>query len=115
MKTGSYWCVIQLVAMELAAGQGTLTIAKDGVANADVVVSAQASAPVKHAAEELASFLRQVTNATFEIVNSPEGEAAHIYIGPDAARMVHPGFSTQDLGSDGIVIRTIKNGLILAG
>ena len=115
MKTRSYWFVIQIVAMELAAGQGTLTIAKDGVANADVVVSAQASAAVKHAAEELASFLRQVTNATFEIVNSPEGEAAHIYIGPDAARMVHPGFSTQDLGSDGIVIRTIKNGLILAG
>ena len=80
-----------------------------------VVVAEDANPPEKHAAEELASFLGQVTGATLDVHQKYSGTAPRLLVGPGAARLADPDFSTEDLGKEGIVIRTVGKDLILAG
>jgi hypothetical protein len=93
-----------------------MTIAEDGKATAAVVVSDNSLESERYAAGELAKFLGEITDAKYEVVSSaPEGDRMAILIGPDAARTADPEFSTEGLGTDGIIIRTVGNKLILAG
>ncbi len=92
-----------------------LTIAADGKTRAVVVVGDGADEAVKYAADELARFLGEVTGADFAIQDAPQKGGANLLVGPEAARLIEPGFSTEGLGADGIVIRTKGSDLILAG
>ena len=92
-----------------------MTISKDGVAEAAIVVAPDASLQEKHAAIELSGFLGQITGGTFEIVAQPGRHAGNVYVGRGAATAVDPTFSTEGLGTDGLVIRTVGEDLILAG
>ncbi len=94
---------------------GAITIASKGEAKAVIVVADGASAPQRHAAGELASFLGQVTGGKFEIVSKPVAGKSSIFVGPKAAAMGDPKFTTTGLGLDGLVIKTVGNNLILAG
>ena len=98
-----------------AATDGAVTIAQNGAAKAVIVVAADAAEPERHAANELASFLRQITGAEFEIKAPPAAGRSRLLVGPGAAKLVEADFSTDGLGSDGIVIRTVGDDLILAG
>jgi hypothetical protein len=90
------------------AGQvEALTIAEDGVAKAVIVVAPDSSEPERHAAAELAEFLRQITGGKFEIVYGFVPGKSRIFVGPTAVKPAVPTFSTDGLGSDGIVIRTV--------
>ena len=80
-----------------------------------VVVAEDAIEPEKHAAAELASILEQVTGATFQVGSLPDGDLPRLLVGPQAARLADPEFSTDGLGKEGIVIRTVGDDLILAG
>ncbi len=91
------------------------SIAKDGTAQAVIVVAKDAIAPEKHAAAELASFLKQVTGASFDVVNSAPAGKTRLLVGPHAAKLADKGFTTDGLGAEGIVIRTVGDNLILAG
>ena len=91
------------------------TIAANGVAKAVIVAADDAAEPERHAAVELAAFLKQITGANFEIVPSPAAGRSRLLVGPKAAKLAVPDFSTDGLGADGIVIRTVGNDLILAG
>jgi len=53
--------------------------------------------------------------ANFAIQDEMQKGGANLLVGLDAARLVEPGFSTEGLGADGIVIRSKGNDLILAG
>ena len=103
--------LVGLAAPALAAG--VLPIADNGTAKATIVVAKAATAPEKHAAAELASFLKQVTGATFAVADQATGP--RLLVGPDAAKLADPAFTTDGLGADGIVIRTAGTDLILAG
>ena len=92
-----------------------VTIAQNGQAKAVIVVADDATKPEQHAANELADFLQQITGAKFEIKAPPATGQSRLLIGPGAAKITAADFSTDGLGSDGIVIRTIGNDLILAG
>ena len=92
-----------------------LSIAQDSQTQTVVVVAADAPPPVKHAADELADFLRQITGAQFKIVNVALEPTPRLLVGPQAAKLALPDFSTDGLGADGIIIRTVGNDLILAG
>jgi len=92
-----------------------IVLAEAGRAKATIVVASDAPEPVRHAAAELAQFLHQITNAKFETRTDPQSQGPHIFVGPQAARLAWPQFSTQGLGKEGIVIRTLGNDLILAG
>jgi len=98
-----------------AATDETVTIAQNGAAKAVIVLAADAAEPERHAATELAGLLRQITGATFEIQAPPAAGQSRLLVGPGAAKSTAANFSTDGLGSDGIVIRTIGDDLILAG
>ena len=97
------------------AGAATVPIADGGVSRAVVVVDDAAPVYEKHAAAELTNFLHQVTGATFVLTNTSASATNRLLVGPTAARLADPGFTTNGLGPDGIVIRTVTNDLILAG
>ncbi len=92
-----------------------VSIAKDGTANAVIVVSENASEPVRHAASELADFLGQVSGAEFTISHTAGNSKPRLLVGPTAARLADPNFTTKGLGSDGMVLSSVGNDLILAG
>ncbi len=112
---------VLLVALSITAGyvqaaaDETVTIAQNGEAKAVVVLAADATEPERHAANELAGFLRQITGAIFEIQAPPTAGKSRLLVGPKAAKLAVADFSTDGLGSDGIVIRTVGDDLILAG
>ena len=92
-----------------------LTIAEDGRAAAVVVVHHDAGPAVRYAAEELSAFLEKVTGAGFKIVKEKQEGIANLLVGPGAAKFADREFTTADLGTDGIIIHTVDNCLILAG
>ena len=98
-----------------AAAKDTVTIAQNGTAKAVIVIAADAAEPERHAANELAGFLRQITGAKFEIKAPPAASQSRLLVGPKAAKLAAADFSTDGLGSDGIIIRTVGDDLILAG
>jgi hypothetical protein len=91
------------------------TIAENGTAKAVIVIANNASKPEQHAAAELADFLEQITGAEFEIVSPPAAKSPRLLVGTEAAKLARPEFSTEDLGTDGIVMLSVGNDLILAG
>ena len=98
-----------------AATNETVTIAQNGEAKAVIVIAEDAAEPERYAATELAGFLRQITGAKFEIQAPPAGGKSRLLVGPGAAKSAAADFSTDGLGTDGIVIRTLGDDLILAG
>jgi len=113
--------MIVLVVLPLIAGyvqaatNETVTIAQNGTAKAVIVVADDAEESERHAANELAGFLWQITGAKFEIQAPPAAGQSRLLVGPGAAKSAVADFSTDGLGSDGIVIRTVGDDLILAG
>jgi len=87
----------------------------NGIAQAAVVVSEEAGASEKHAAEELSFFLGQVTGVPIQVVNQNSDTAMRLLVGCRAAQSADKDFSTAGLGNEGIVIRTVGQDLILAG
>ncbi|NQT03999.1 MAG: DUF4838 domain-containing protein, partial [Planctomycetes bacterium] len=93
----------------------TFTIAENGVAKAVIVIAEDASEPEQHAAAELAEFLEQITGAEIEVVSPPAAGGPRLLVGTEAAKLAKRDFSTERLGTDGIVIHSVGNDLILAG
>ena len=104
-----------VVGCEEAVKDDTLTIAENGVAKAVIVIAEDASEPEQHAAAELADFLRHITGAKLDIVPPPATGSSRLLVGTRAAKLADADFSADGLGSDGIIIRTVGNDLILAG
>ncbi|MHC4796802.1 MAG: DUF4838 domain-containing protein, partial [Planctomycetota bacterium] len=104
--------VLIFVATQSANG---IEIAKDGAARATIITVTGTSHPERHAARELANLLKQVTGAELPIEKNGEGKRSRILIGEKSARLANPDFSVADLGSDGLIIRTVGDDLILAG
>jgi len=98
-----------------AARSDAMIIARNGEAKAVIVVADDATEAERHAAAELADFLRQITGAAFEISGPPAAGKPRLLVGPGAAKSAAADFSTDGLGADGIVIRTVGGDLILAG
>jgi hypothetical protein len=90
-------------------------IAENGLAKAVIVIASDAPQSEQHAAAELAGFLQQITGAKFEIASTPTEGQKRILVGPQAAKLACPDFSSDGLGTDGVVIRTVGNDLVLAG
>jgi hypothetical protein len=107
-----------LLVLSILAGRGhgeTVSIAQAGVARAVIVVAENAPEPEQHAAAELTEFLRQITGATFDISHRSVDGKSCLLVGPQAAKLADMSFSTDGLGADGLIIRTVGDDLILAG
>lgn len=92
-----------------------VVIAENGQAKATIVIADDASEPEQHAAVELAGFLEQITGTEFEVVTPPAAGGPRLLVGSEAAKLAEPDFSTEGLGTEGIVIRSKNKDLILAG
>ncbi len=91
------------------------TITEAGKVRAAIVVAKDAPPPVRHAAAELAEFLKQVTGAEIPVGPTAPAGVGRLLVGRGAAKLADARFSVEGLGSDGIVIRTVGDDLILAG
>lgn len=97
--------VLTLAAVAAEAVPAPLTLAKDGRTDYRIAVAADAIEPERHAAAELASFLKQVTGADFPIVAPVAvGDGPVIALGHDGS-----------LGPDGFIIETRGQNLALTG
>jgi len=104
-------CMSVVIALCASLGRSAVTISQDGQAKAVIVVAAEATEAEQHAAVELAGFLGQVTGATFEVVGEEKSGASCIFVGAGAG----PRVSTEGLGAEGTIIRTVGDDLVLAG
>lgn len=108
------WCVGLILALCNSLVLA-VTISKDGRAQAVIVVAPDASEPEQYAAKELAQFLGQITGGEFKTLNQEDEQASCLFVGPGAAKWADEKFSTDGLGAEGIVLRTVGDDLILAG
>ncbi len=95
-----------------------LTLARNGEALCAITIGINASPTEKTAASELASYLKQVTGAEFEVVIPVLAKGRPIIaVGPEAAEDLMPDLdlSRKSLGDDGIVIKTHGRDLIITG
>ncbi len=92
-----------------------MTIAHEGKAQCVVVVAKDAIPDEQQAADILTNFLHQVTGARFEKVETAQAGQQRLLVGADAARLADSKFTIKELGTDGIVVRTVGSDLILAG
>jgi len=95
-----------LVTLWAAARCSAMILAENGQAKADIVVGSGASEPVRHAAQELAHFLEQISGGRFPIADKPTyGRTAILLQAPLAEKP----------SDEEIVIKTTNDGLILTG
>ena len=114
-------CASLLLAMIIPGGgaigaEPSLCLAKGGGTEYVIALDTKASAPERHAAEELAALLKQATGAVFPVC-APEkaGNKPRLAVGPGAAKATVPSLSLEGLGADGIVIKAVSPHLILTG
>jgi hypothetical protein len=92
-----------------------ITIAENGFSRAAIVVAADATEAEKHAAGELARFLKEVTGGDFAVGDKAKPGQRRLLVGPGAARLADPRFSAEGLGEEGLILRTVGDDLVLAG
>jgi len=112
--------IIACLALWMAAQGPSLaavTLASNSKAECAIVHDPNAAAPEKHAANELALTLKQVTGSEFAVVASGDQLPRRaIFVGPGAAaRKVFPKVRFDQLGPEELVIQTRGNRLLLAG
>ena len=81
-----------------------------------ILLAKDATVQEKFAADELSRYLKKSTGAIFPIVNSANlKKQPVIAIGNQAALQVMPGLKTDDLGEEGIIIKSNSKHLVLTG
>jgi hypothetical protein len=99
--------------------QAGIEIARDGKSAYVIVVADDADEVAKYAARELQDHLKQVMSAELPIVGESSlagGDAPKILVGDTkVTRRLLPQLDSKSLGSDGIVMKTAGDDLILTG
>lgn len=110
--------IMALVSASVAAAAARLQLAEAGRTPYVIALAADASAPERNAAAELASYLKEITGAEFKIVTPAQAAGQPtLAVGPGAARAVMPTLALDQvkLGDDGIVMATVSSHLMLTG
>jgi len=100
------------------ASPANLELAGAGRTDYTVVVHGRATKAERHAAEELAHFLQQISSASFpvrEVVAPPEGSTHSILVGPGAACAIVAPAEIARLGQEGYILRSNGATLAIAG
>jgi len=108
-------CATQQTPAPKAAG--TQNLARQGKTNYVIVVADDASPSTKHAAEELAAFLKEISGAEFPIRSDKEPiQPNEIILGDNAhLRQVDAAIDLAPLGQEGYILRTVGPQLLIAG
>lgn len=98
----------------LTASASALTLAENGATRYQIVLAADATEPEQFAAEELVTYLEQVTGAALPVVaQAVEGSPA-IYLGWTSFAKAQ-GIALAELGEEEWVLRTVGDSLIITG
>ncbi|MBC7240531.1 MAG: hypothetical protein H5T71_10575, partial [Chloroflexi bacterium] len=95
-----------------------LVIAEGGQSSYHIVIPEKASEPVRHAADELAKFMREMTGANLSIrTDAFQPVADHEILLGNNRRLQELGIQIdwQKLGKEGYTIKTVGQRLIIAG
>ncbi len=121
----NHWFIFWIVVMSCIplvagaiAGSGELTLAREGKAVYRIVEADNATSSEKTAARELQKYLQQVTGASFTVVGEAEAadDGPRIFVGAGSSvKALLPDQDWDALGTDGIVVRSVGEDLILAG
>ncbi|MEN6355886.1 MAG: DUF4838 domain-containing protein [Armatimonadota bacterium] len=117
-KSIAILATVTAIVSSTAAATQAATLAKDSKTTYTIVIAKDAISPEKQAALELSSFLEQVTGAKFPVRSESEVKqnAPQILVGQsNPLKKLAPDVNWAALGSDGIVIRTVGNNLLIAG
>ena len=108
---------LTLAAAGSATAAESLVLADGRTSPYRIVTAADAPETVRHAADELQSTLQQISGARLPIVSDREPAAPReILIGPSARlRQLLPDLDLSPLGSEGYVLRTVGERLVIAG
>ncbi len=96
---------------------GELVLADGGRSAYQIVVADDASPSIRHAAEELQSFLEQITGAKLPIASDKQPLTPHEIVLGNNAHLKQLGVDVdfKSLGNEGYVIRTVGDRLVIAG
>ncbi|MFW6189435.1 MAG: DUF4838 domain-containing protein [Planctomycetota bacterium] len=111
-----------------AEAAGPVVLVEDGRASCAVVAGPEVSPPERFAVEELRSFVRRMSGAELprlapqdlpqlapEELQRPERPPFLVLVGRATAERLHPELDLDGLGTDGFVIKTMGDELVLAG
>lgn len=111
-RCASFLCALFLCCVTLHAQPLPLTKAGVGL---PIVTSSSPSPVDQFAAGELARYLAKMTGATFSVHPSGKTPAQAIVLGRAQVELIDPGFSTQQLGDDGFILRRSGGRILIAG
>jgi len=109
---------LMLAAMLLVVGCGQMhgiRLVDEGRSDYTIVVSPDSSPPQQYAAEELATFIEQMSGARLPVSDAAT-DGPMVFVGPSAAlEAVAPDIDYEALGPEGLVMRTVGRHLVLTG
>ena len=106
---------VEIVFLQTMFGAG-ITLVDKGTSNYVIYVSEHASTLEKFGANELQKYIDQISGVKLTIRINDGAELAHgIFIGEELARVFGVNISDKYPGLDGLVIKTIKGNVVLAG
>lgn len=97
------------------AAAGSLRLVDNGTSDYVVVVNKDAGPSEKWAAAELAAHLKQMSGAELKVVEATEAPAKAVVLGFGPAAQAAGLQNDESLGSQGFVIRTVGQRLVIAG
>jgi hypothetical protein len=109
--------ILLLLLLAAACQAANLNLAAGGKTAYTIVVDPDAIPAEKHAAAELAAFLKQVTGVEFPLKSTSVVPAMPVLVvGPGRVQQrLAPNLKLDNLKADGIVIETIGNNVFFAG
>lgn len=108
--------IVLLMFLFLSVHVLAMKISDSGKANAIIVLGSDATESEKTAATELVKYLKLISGADFQIKSDASDSQNNIFIGQ--TKITNDklgGFDWNSLKSDGIIIKSSKSSLILAG
>ena len=98
----------------LASALPAAVLYENGQVKSSIVIPDDATPPVRHAANELARWLREATGRTWPIGPAPHEGMIPIYLG-DSEFARQNGFDRDSLKSDGYYLKSTADFLLIAG
>ena len=118
LRNCTHVCLVVIASMIAGvASAAELVLADGGKSDYRIVLADNASPSTRHGAEELQAFLEQMTGAKLPIVSDQKPMSpCEIILGDNAhLRAIGVKVDFKSLGSEGYVIRTVGQRLVIAG
>ena len=106
---------VLVLVRERAYSRQPTTLVSEGRSDYTILIASDSSSPQRYAAEELQTFLAQISGVKLPVSDQPTG-GPMILVGPsDALTALLPDIDYGALGEEGLVMRTVGPHLVLTG